>query len=88
MAVFPEDPTATLDFTVDWTSWLGSDTIAVSTWVVPAGLTSSALSNTTTTATIWLTGFVAGQSYVAKNHIVTAAGRADSRSIVIEGVDR
>jgi hypothetical protein len=88
LATFTEDPAAKLDFVVDWSAWLGADTIASSTWVVTPGLTSSSLSNTTTTATIWLTGFVAGQSYVAKNHVVTAAGRADSRSISIEGVDR
>lgn len=54
---FFKDPDAVLDYGVDWTAWLGSDTIVTSTWVVsPTGLTAERGANTPRTTTIWLRG--------------------------------
>ncbi|MBI2818111.1 MAG: hypothetical protein HYX72_14345 [Acidobacteria bacterium] len=85
---FTKDPEATLDYAVDWTRWLSGDTIQTSEWTVPAGLTQVNASNTTTKATIWLSGGTAGQSYTVTNRITTAAGRTDERSITIRVQDR
>ncbi|MGV1048216.1 MAG: hypothetical protein ACOYD4_06805 [Solirubrobacterales bacterium] len=76
-----KDPDATLDYTVDWSQWLGEDTIDVSDWVVATGLTEDSATNTTTTATIWLTGGVPGQNYDVTNRITTTGGRVDDRTI-------
>ncbi|TDH48493.1 hypothetical protein E2F47_23540 [Mycobacterium eburneum] len=46
-----------------------------------------ASTNTTTTATAWISGVAAGQNGTATCHITTAAGRQDSRTITIAGVD-
>jgi hypothetical protein len=85
---FLKDPQALLDFSVDWTSWLGSDTIATSTWTVPTGLTKVSDSKTTEIATVWLSGGTVGQEYTVTNHIKTAAGREDERSIIIQVQER
>lgn len=83
---FTKDPASTLDYTVDWDGddWLGTDTIATSTWTVPSGLTQASSSNTTTTATVWLSGGVADQDYDVTNKIVTAGGRTDERTIRVQ----
>ena len=78
-----KDPDAKLDYTIDWSSWLGTDTISTSAWTVPTGITQSsspAASNTTTTATIWLEGGTPGGKYDIVNSIVTGAGRKDDRT--------
>ncbi len=81
--LFVKDPDSVLDYVVDWSDWLGEDTISSSDWTVPTGLTEDSASETTTTATIWLSGGVAGVTYTVTNHIVTAAGREEDQSITI-----
>ena len=83
-----QDPSDNLDYTFDWTDWLGGDTIVASSWVVTAGLNEGANANTTTSATVWLSGGTAGTSYVATNTIITAAARTANRSFNIDVVDR
>ncbi len=82
---FTKDPNALLDYTVDWATWLDTDTISASSWTVPSGLTqaSPAPSNDSTTATIWLSGGAAGSWYAVTNRITTAAGRINDASIFI-----
>ena len=80
---FLKDPQAILDFKIDWSGWLGTDTIATSTWTVPTGITQSAATNTTTAAIIWLSGGTLDTSYDLVNHITTAGGRSDDRTITI-----
>jgi hypothetical protein len=81
---FNKDPDARLDYMVDWTSWLGEDTIANSEWVVPDGITYEADTFTSTTATVWLSGGSLGSSYDVVNRITTVAGRIDDRTITIK----
>jgi hypothetical protein len=78
---FVKDPSAVVDYQVNWAAWLGVDTISTSTWTVPTGITQNSATSTTTTATIWLSGGTAGTTYTLVNRIVTAAGRTDERSI-------
>ena len=41
------------------------------------------VSNTTTTATIWLTGGTSGEEYLVTNQITTAGGRIEQKSFKI-----
>jgi len=80
---FVKDPDAILDYTVDWSEWLDTDTIASSDWEVPSGMSEQSSSNTTLTATVWLSGGTTDNTYAVVNRIVTAAGRTDDRTIYI-----
>ena len=88
MKQFSKDPSAVMDYQVNWATWLGSDTISTSTWSVPTGITQASATNTTTTATIWLSGGTAGQVYSLVNTIVTAGGRTDQRTIQVRVVQK
>jgi hypothetical protein len=84
MAVYVKDKDAVLDYKVDWATWLqASETISTSTFTVPAGITKDSQSNTTTTATVWLSGGTVGQEYAVINRITTNQGRTDDRTITI-----
>ena len=78
-----KDPQATLDYRFDWAAWLTTDTISTVTWTVPAGITQTAATNTTTTATIWLSGGAVGTRYAIACKITTTAGRIDERSLIV-----
>lgn len=83
-----KDPNATLDYGINWAEWLGADTIATVAWTVPAGLTQTAATNTTTSATIWLSGGTVGTRYAVACRITTTAGRIDDRTIRIDCVQK
>lgn len=83
-----KDPAAVLDYGIDWSAWLNGDTISTSTWTVPSGITQASESETTTTATIWLSGGTAGTDYLVTNKIVTHGGRTDERTIKISVTNR
>lgn len=86
--VFLKDPAAVLDYQIDWSSWLGVDTITSSSWTASTGLTVDSNSNTSTTATAWVSGGTAGTTYQLTNQITTAGGRTDERTISIACQDR
>jgi hypothetical protein len=85
---FTKDSHEVLDYRVDWSEWLDADTISTSTWHVPDGITQDAENETTTTATIWLSGGTTGENYNVTNHITTAGGRTGERTITIKVRDR
>lgn len=85
---FEKDPNEVLDYSVNWTNWLGTDTISTSTWVVPTGITGGTESTTTVLATIWLSGGSTGSRYDLVNRIVTAGGRTADRTLSIDCRDR
>ncbi len=76
-----KDPHATLDYGVDWSAWLGADTIESVAWSVPAGLTKTAESNTDTVAYVWLSGGTAGTTYQVVCRVTTTGGRTDDRTL-------
>jgi hypothetical protein len=82
-ARFTKDPQAVLDYQIDWSAWLATDTITSSAWTMPAGITKASDTKTTTTTTIWLSGGTAGQQYQIVNTIVTAGGRTEERTLTI-----
>lgn len=88
IVVYEKDPNAVLDYTEDWTKWLGDDQIFSSVWTLPAGVSNAGTTFSATTATIWLTGGVAGTSYSIYNQITTVGGRTDKRTIKINAIDR
>lgn len=81
-----------LDYTLHFESWLNlvSDTIASVTWDIPAQLTASDQSNTTTTMTTYLTGGLPGSRYVITGKITSAAAvprvKSASFGLTIEAV--
>jgi len=84
---FRKDPDAVLDYQIDWEAWLGSDTISASTWSV-SGVIQDSATNTTTTTTVWLSGGAVGVDGSATNHITTAAGREEDRTITLSIAER
>lgn len=85
---FVKDPSAVLDYSVDWEDWLNDDTISASTWTVASGITKDSDSFSDTVATAWMSGGTSGQTYALVNRIVTAAGRTDERTIYITVRDK
>ena len=86
MATFKKDPNAVLDYTFDWGPYLLpiADTIVTATWVHSAALTKVSQSNTTTTATVFVSGGVEGTSETLTCRITTAGGRTDDRSVILK----
>ena len=84
------DPQAKTLHAFDWSAWLTKrgTTIATSTWSVPSGLAEVSSSNTTTTATVLISGGTDKTSYVITNHIVTANGLEDDRSLILKVKNR
>jgi hypothetical protein len=67
---------------VDWSARLGEgDAIASSTFTLPAGLVADRASNTADTATVWLSGGVAGRAYEIVNRVTTKKGRGIEQAI-------
>lgn len=88
VVTFDKDPTAILDFTMDWGPWLQGDEISSSVWTLPAGIASAGVTYSVSTATIWLSGGTAGVSYSVYNTITTVGGRTEKRTIKVNAVDR
>ena len=78
-----KDPSAVLDYSFDWSAWLGTDTIDSSSWSVPTGITKTSDSHTFITTTVWLSAGTVGTNYEVVNTIITAGGRTDQRTITI-----
>ena len=75
-----KDPDSVLDYQLDWSSWLGTDTISTSVFTVPTGLTKDSEGNTSTTSTVWLSGGTLNQIYNVVCRITTTGGRTVDRS--------
>lgn len=77
-----KDPADSLPYTLDWSAWLGADTISgAPVWTVPTGLTKVSQSNTGTSATAVISGGTPGKAYVIACRITTAAGAVAERSL-------
>lgn len=79
----PKDPDDVLDYGINWSKWLDGDTLLLSEWFVPEGITMDSESSDTTTATIWLSGGTADADYELTNRITTAQGRQRDKTITI-----
>lgn len=87
---YKKDPNAVLDYTFDWSAWLAPlvDTISTVTWLPDAGLTVVSSSNTTTTATAFVSGGTVDTALNLTCRITTAGGRTDDRTITLKIVNR
>lgn len=80
-----KDPDEVLDYVVNWAARLATDdTIATSTWTVPAGITKDSSSNTDTTTKVWLSGGTLGTTYTLLNRVTTVDGRTMDQSVKIK----
>jgi hypothetical protein len=88
--MFVKDPSAILDYSVDWSQWMTTgDSIASVTWSPITGIvveSSPAPSFTSTVATAWIGSGTAGNTYTVTCHITTTAGRQDTRTLTFNVV--
>ncbi len=80
---FLKDPNAELDYTWDWSAWLGTDVIEDIAVTTPAGMTEVSEANNDTAVTVWLSGGTSGTIYEVTCQIMTLAGRVDERTIYL-----
>lgn len=84
-----KDPSALLDYSIDWSAWLQpGETITTSTWVVTAGIVVTDSDNSPTVATVWLSGGTTLREYTVANKVTTTGGRQDERSFRVRVVNR
>ena len=90
MTDFVKTPDAVTLHGFNWATWLGTDTIASSSWAVEdtGDITIDSHSNDTTTTAVWLTGGTLGTRYEVTNTIVTAAGATEERTLKVSMKDR
>jgi hypothetical protein len=82
-ALYPKDPNAVLDYYVDWSAWLGSDSIVVSTWAKVGDITLGSGIDLGPVQGVWVSGGTVATNAVLTNHILTVEGRVDDRSIIL-----
>ena len=79
-----KDPDAVDDYPIDWSDTLPSgDTISTSNWTKTGDVTLGSESNTTTTATTFVSGGTVGAQAQITNRIVTAGGRTYDKTITL-----
>lgn len=84
-----KDPSAILDYPMDWTDWLqDAEIITASQWTVPTGLTAANPAYSTKATTVWLSSGIPGEVYTVVNRISTSEGRTDERSFRVKVKNR
>jgi hypothetical protein len=94
--LFYKDPSATLDFGIDWSSWLETaETISTSAWAVDdvtltIGTATYAPTNSGTETKVWLSSGTVGTVYRVTNTITTdnTPARITERSFDVKLVQR
>lgn len=77
----PED---VLDYSIDWSSWLGEDTLTSAQWSSDDGVTLESSSITDTSSVVWISGGESDTVYAIKCVIETSLGRKCARTINIK----
>lgn len=77
----PKDPDEVLDYVINWATRLAGDTIADSTWTLPAGITKESDTFSASTTTIWLSGGTLNETYQVLNRIETTGGRTMDQTV-------
>ena len=79
-----KDPNATVNYTIDWSDNIPSETIGTSTWSSsPTGLTVGTGTFTGLSTTTSVAGGTAGTVYQVTNRVVTTNSITDERSVVV-----
>jgi hypothetical protein len=77
-----------VDYSIDYSAFLGNDTIVASSWTCDvsssSGLELSKSSYSTTSTTIWVAAGLAGYAYRLLNHVTTAGGRQFDRKMWVK----
>jgi hypothetical protein len=81
--MFTKEPTEVLDFGLDWSDWLGSLTIASSSWSGPSGITIVTDSISGSSTIVRLSGGTWGQVVELFNTIVASDSESETRSILV-----
>jgi hypothetical protein len=88
LAIFLKDPSASLDYSVDWaTGYLDGQTIVASHWtVVPleaGGISLSSTSSGATRTTAIMNGGIPGHVYRVTNFVTLSDTRSDERQLTL-----
>jgi len=83
-----KDPNDVLDYAIDWSGWLGDDTIASVEWISADGLAVDKAVVVGAVATAWLSGGITGRSCRVTCRVCTAAGRQCDQSLRIFVTER
>lgn len=93
--IISKSPYANLDYSFDWNEWLDFDndgspdeSIAVSTWEVPAGLTNNGETNSGNVAGIILEGGLTKGIYRVVNKITTSSGKKEQQTFVFRVAEK
>ncbi len=80
-----KDPNDVADYVVNWADALDEgDALSSVTWVMPDGITKDSQSKTDTTATIWLSGGTAGETYEIICRVVTTMARTFDQTMKLK----
>ena len=88
MTLLLKEPSATLDYSVDWgTDYLAGDALANSSWTVepddPGGVSVASSDFDLLVSVVTVEGGMPGRIYRLTNQVTTAAGIEDARSIML-----
>jgi hypothetical protein len=88
MSFLLKDPEAVLDYAIDWgAEYLSGDALADSSWSIhpeePGGAAIAGSQFDLLVTTVQVAGGINGKIYRVTNHVTTASGREDSRSIIL-----
>lgn len=78
-----KDPDELLDYEIDWSARLGSDTISAVAWTVPSGIVKEDESATTGVAVIWVSGGTDGTNYNIGCRVTTTGGRVFDETVLL-----
>ena len=87
MTILTKDPSAVLDYQINWADPLGTDTISTSAWTATGGVVVDSDSFTDTTATVVISSGVRQATCEAVNTIITTAGHTHQSTAVIRIMD-
>jgi hypothetical protein len=84
-----KDPQDSVWYTVDWTDWLATaETISTTDWTVPTGITQAAVTATSKTSLIKLSGGTAGVTYKIACKATTSTAQVVERSFLVPVANR
>lgn len=85
-----KDPDAIEDFQIDWSLWLGTETIVTSEWMAtaPLSISTSGLSSDSRRATALIGGGNEWRCYKVRNRVTTSGGRVNDQSFRLEMVQK
>lgn len=92
---FIKDPDAVKNYTLNWNGaapgpWLSTgETISTSAWTLSStGITKDSDSNTTTTASIIVSGGTTGEDYELTNRVTTSDSQTEDQTIRIKVLEK